>query len=299
VRISSLRLGLTVLATATIGAAGATAGAVGSASRAADSNSAAVQHAFLKTSTAESAHFSFTIGITGAGTSTSGFTVGGAGGLDTKHQAATFTVNLGALAGVLGGAVGGVSVPKTIGVVSLKNVVYVHLPSLASQVTPGKEWLRFDSSSVPTSVTGGVKPSQVDPQKALATLTTSLSVHKLGSTTMRGASTAHYRIAANVAKLVTILPKAQQAAELKALKSAGIKSLPIDVYVDGSGYVRRVAIALTNLKVRAGLTPASIKLSFDLFDFGHSVHVAAPPAGKTADGARVLAQLFAGLGAGG
>jgi hypothetical protein len=70
------------------------------------------------------------------------------------------------------------------------------------------------------------------------------------------------------------------------------------VYIDGSGYVRRVAIALSKLKVQTGSAPASVKLSVDLFDFGHSVHVSAPPAGKTADGSKLLAQLFAGLGGG-
>lgn len=295
-RLLSLRLSLTVLATGTLLAAGATAGvALGSPSRAAN-NSTIVQKAVQKTSKVASGHFSFTVGITGGGTSTTGFSVGGTGGFDTKHQASTVTLNLGALASVLGGAAGGAPVPKTIGIVTIKNVLYIHIPSVASQVTPGKEWLRFDSTSIPTSVTGGVKANQIDPQKALATLTASVSVHKLGSATVRKSSTTRYQVVVDVAKLVAILPKAQQAGELKTLKTAGIKNFPIDVYIDGSGYVRRVAIALSNLKVQKGSAPATIKLSVDLFDFGHSVHVTAPSASKTADGSKLLTQIVAGLG---
>jgi hypothetical protein len=296
-RIPSLKRGLTVLGSVALLSAGATAGvALGSPSRGAAGSP--IQPALQKLSKVPSGHFSFTIGITGAGTSKTGFSIGGTGGFDTKHQASTVTLNLGALASVLGGATGGASVPKTIGIVTIKNVVYVHIPSLANQVTPGKEWLRFDSTSVPTSVTGGVKASQIDPQKALATLTSSVSVRKLGSAKVRRSSATHYRVAVNVAKLVTILPKAQQATELKTLKAAGIKSFPVDVYIDGSGYVRRVAVALSNLTVQKGSAPATIKLSLDIYDFGHSVHVTAPPASKTADGSTLLSQLLAGLGGG-
>jgi hypothetical protein len=301
-RIPSLKLGLTVLGSAAVLAAGATAGvALGSPSRAAD-NASIVQNAIQKTSKVASGHFTFTLGINGGGTSTTGFAVGGAGGFDTKHQASTFTLNLGALASVLGGASGGVSVPKSIGIVTLKGVVYIHIPSVAKQIAPGKEWLKFDSTSLPKSVTKTVDPSQlskINPQQALAKLIASVAVHKVGSATVRGASTTQYRVLVDVAKVIGILPKADQAAELKALKSINLKTLPIDVYVDGSGYVRRVAINLTKLKVQAGTAPLSIKVSFDLYDFGHSVHVTAPPASKTADGTKVLAQLFAGLGGAG
>jgi hypothetical protein len=296
-RIASFKLGLTLLGSAALLAAGGTAGiALGSASRAADGSP--IQQALQKMSKVASGHFSFTAGITGGRTSKTGLSVDGTGGFDTKHQASTVTLNLGALASVLGGAAGGISVPKSIGIVTIKNVLYAHIPSVASQLTPGKEWLRFDSTSIPTSVTGGVQASQIDPQKALATLTASVSVHKLGSAKVRGSSTTHYLVTIGVGKLVTILPKAQQAAELKALQAAGIKNFPIDVYVDGSGYVRRVAISLSNLKVQKGSAPTTIKLSVDLYDFGHPVHAAAPPASRTADGATFLSAIVAGLGGG-
>jgi hypothetical protein len=300
-RIASFKLGLTILGSAAVLGAGATAGvALGSPSHAAD-NSSIVQHAIQKTSKVASGHFSFTAGITGEGTSTTGFSVGGAGGFDTKHQASTFTLNLGALASLLGGASGGASVPKSIDIVTLKSVVYVHIPSVASQLAKGKEWLKFDSTSLPKSVTKTVNPSQlskINPQQALAKLTASLAVHKVGSATVHGSSTTQYRVLVDIAKVIGILPKADQAAELKALKGANLKTLPIDVYIDGSGYVRRVVIALANLKVQAGTAPASIKVSIDLYDFGHSVNVTAPPASKTVDGAKLLAQLTAGLGGG-
>ena len=296
-RVPSLKLGLTVLASAALLAGGATAGvALGSASRAAAGSP--IQQALQKMSKVASGHFSFTLGITGSGTSKAGFSIGGTGGFDAKHQASTVTVNLGVFASVLGVAAGGVPVPKSLGVVTIENVLYVHIPSVASQVTPGTDWLRFDSTNVPTSVSGGVDVGQIDPLKALATLTASVSVHKHGSAGVRGSSTTHYLGAVDVAKLITILPRAQRAAELRSLRTAGVENFPIDVYIDGSGYVRRVAISLAKVNLFKGAAPSSVKLSIDLYDFGHPVRVSAPPAGKTADGASVLAAIVAGLGGG-
>ena len=114
-RIPSARLGLAVLGVSALLAVGATAGvALGSPSRAAAGSP--IQQALQKMSRVASGRFSFTVGVTSSGTSKAGFSVGGTGGFDAKHQASTVTVNLGVFADVLGVAAGGVPVPKSLGV---------------------------------------------------------------------------------------------------------------------------------------------------------------------------------------
>lgn len=260
-------------------------------------NQLALQQAFAKTAKVASGHFSFSLAFRGTGSN--GYSVTGSGGFDAKHQAGTLNVNLGVLATVLGGAAGGVALPKNLSVVFVKNVVYVDLPSVATQIRKGAEWLRFDSSSIPTSVTKGVDPSQlskINPQQALAKLTTAVTVHRLGKTTVRGASSTHYQAIVDVAKVVAILPKADQATELQMLKTIGLKTLPVDVYVDGSGYVRRTIVSTGKLTVQAGSPPLSIRFSADVYDFGAHVHASAPPAGTTADGGKLLSSIAAVLG---
>jgi len=257
----------------------------------------AFQQALAKTAKIASGHFSFSLAVTGSGSN--GYSVTGSGGFDAQHQVGTLSVNLGVLATALGGAAGGVALPKNLNVVFVKNVVYVDLPSVATQVRKGAEWLRFDSSSIPTSVTNGVDPSQlakVNPQQALAQLTAAVAVHRLGKATVRGTATTHYEAIVDVAKVVAILPRANQATELQTLKTLGLKTLPVDVYVDGSGYVRRTIVSAGKLKVQAGSPPLSITFSADTYDFGAHVHAAAPPASTTADGGKLLSSIAAVLG---
>ena len=297
-RIPRLRISLL----AAIAVAGATAAvALGAPARTHD-NSSAVQHAFAKTAKITSAHFSFNVAISGgAAAQTGAISVSGAGGFDTRHQATAFTLDLGPLAAALGSLGGGkAQIPQKVDVVTLKSAFYVHIPSLAAQAGgAGKEWLRIDLDKLTKSSTGGISPSQAtktSPTKALAALKGSISVHKVGSTKVRGASTTQYRVSVNATKAVkSLVPKSQQAAQLKSLKAAGLATVPVNVYVDSSGYVRRLQLALKNVKSQ-GSAPASISVTVDIYDVGTSVKVSAPPASKTADGTSLVSGLLGGLG---
>ena len=202
---------------------------------------------------------------------------------------------------MLGGASGGVQIPQTLNVVSVKNTLYVRIPSVAAQIKPGAQWLKFDSASLSKSLPKGTpSTTTTDPKQALKALNGSIVVHKSGSTTVRGTSTTHYVATVDVVKVVNgLVPTKDRASTLKSLQSAGIKTVSFDVYVDGSGLVRRVSGGLKNLKVDKGTPAVSLLLSVDLYGFGHPVKATAPPAGKTADGAKLLEQLAAGLGGSG
>ncbi len=291
------RIKLFVLALVAVAGATATV-ALASPNRAAD-NRSAVQNAFVKTSKVASGQFAFTLKISGGGSSTIG--VSGTGAFDSKHKVSVVSINLGPLSQVLGGAAGGVDVPQTLQVVSIGNTAYVHLPSVAAQVKKGAEWLKFDSTTATKSLPGGVKPATTvtNPQQALKVLNASITVHRVGTTTVRGSSTTHYLVTADVTKVVNgLVAKADRASTLKQLKAAGIKTVALDVYVDGSGLVRRVSGGLKSLKVQKGTPPVAVSFSVDIYGIGHPVKATAPPAAKTADGAKLLEQLLAGLGNG-
>ena len=90
---------------------------------------------------------------------------------------------------------------------------------------------------------------EADPTKLLDYLRSTSSVQKAGAATIRGVATTHY------------------VAHVKA----AAKRVPLDVWVDGSGLVRR--LRLHSQKVDA---------SVDLFDFG-DVTVVVPPSSDTVD----------------
>jgi len=298
-RITQLKLKILVLALVAVVGATATV-ALASPKRTAD-NRSAVQSALAKTAKVKSGQFAFTLKLSGGGSGA--FNLSGAGGFDTKHQTAAFTVNLGPLASLLGGASGGAQIPQTINVVAVKDTVYVRLPSVAAQVKPGAEWLKFDSASVSSSLPNGVKPpstTTTDPKQALKVLNGAIAVHKSGTTTVRGSSTTHYLVTVDVTKAVNgLVPAKDRASTLKSLQTAGIKTVTFDVYVDKTGLVRRASGGLKNLKIDKGTPAVSLVFSVDLYGFGHPVKASAPPASKTADGSKLLEQLAAGLGGSG
>jgi hypothetical protein len=90
---------------------------------------------------------------------------------------------------------------------------------------------------------------EADPTKLLGYLRSTSNVQKVGAATIRGVATTQY------------------VAHIKA----GTKRVPLDVWVDGSGLVRRLRV-----------DSQGVNASVDLFDFGN-VEVAVPPSSDTVD----------------
>ena len=282
-----LKLGFTTLALAGLLAVGAVAGvALGSPAR--QDGLGPIKTAFDKSSKAGSAKFSFSLTIKAKSLSARGATITGNGAVDTKQQVATFTINLGPLS-ALAGAAG--AIPSTVDGVLVDGVVYFHVPGIAQTLGKGKEWLKVDPKTLPSSTTGGVNPGSV--QVGPSTLThmlSSVSVHRIGSVRVRGTQTTKYRTTVNVARVVSVLPTKQRGPALKSLRKTGIKAVAVNVYVSGNGYVRRVTTALGFAAGKQGR--ASIGLTLDFYDYGTTVTATAPPASKTADAGPLLAQLL-------
>jgi hypothetical protein len=263
-----------------------------------------IDSAANKTAKAGSFRMAYTIDFGVTGTAGANLPPGqtlkvtGTGAFDTKHSAGQFSINLGPLAAALGSAVTGL--PATIDIVSLGTAVYVKFPTLAAQVTAGKEWLKFDATKLPASSTGGTDlgslSRQVNPQQLLGNLRAAVSTRKVGSARVRGTATTRYRATINLTKIVNSLPASQRASTLKSLRASGLTKLPLETWIDRSGYLRRV---VTSTKVKSGGSSVTLKLTLDLFDYGAKIKISAPPAAEVADGNELLTQLLAGLTSGG
>jgi hypothetical protein len=264
-----------------------------------------IDQAAAKGTAAGRAHFSFMLSITGGkGLPAGGITLGGKGGFDSKQKTGEFTLDLGALAASLGAVTGGKanSIPKSIEIITINGVVYIHLSAFAKQLGPGKEWLKIDPKTLPKTATRGVNPSsftKLDAQQVLAKLAGSVSVKKIGTATITGATTTQYRATVDLTKLIASFVPASQAAQAakaqQALAKAGLKTIPVDFYIGPLGFIRRVSLVLSNLKVQAGTPPVSIKMTLDFSDWGTAtINVTAPPAAKTADAAKLLGSLLGG-----
>jgi hypothetical protein len=140
-----------------------------------------------------------------------------------------------------------------------------------SDLPGGKEWVRVQDTSPLADV------GQNDPATMLEYLAATSEVTEKGEERIRGAHTKHYGARIQVDKLAErASPDTRPQVEklVKAMRDSGIDEIPLDVWVDDQGLVRREAM---NWHPQGG----SIDLKVDFFDFGKPVHIRIPPRAET------------------
>jgi hypothetical protein len=125
-------------------------------------------------------------------------------------------------------------------------VMFIKSPAFATDLPAGKTWARIDLTKAAKAL--GEDPSKLmqqwntgsDPTQLLDLLgQSSGGVEKVGTETLAGVETTHYHATIDLAKL------AQENGATKAeadqlRKMIGAQELPVDVWIDGDGYVRRI-----------------------------------------------------------
>ena len=154
------------------------------------------------------------------------------------------------------------------------------------KLTGGKPWLKLDMSKALGSMglgslgTTSSDPSQfVDYLRAVGARTT-----RVGTQTIRGVATTHYRVVVDLSHYANLLPAAQRPAATHAiatLESAlGSDQLPMDVWIDAHKLVRRLSLAydecVENQKV-------GLNMTMDLYDYGPQTVPSTPAASQTYD----------------
>jgi hypothetical protein len=113
-----------------------------------------------------------------------------------------------------------------------------------------------------------------DPTQILAFLQPGGEVEKVGEEPLFGTETTHYRATVDVEQLVDNAPaNVQKAVRASGMVHAGA-TLPVDVWVDDAGLMRRI-----DLKGQLG-DVGNVSLRLDLYDFGTAVDVKVPPQSK-------------------
>jgi hypothetical protein len=266
--VRSTGLGLALLATAAVGAA---ACGGGSSSSAAGSAATGQQAALLtKAAAATSAAGSAKLSLTSGSAAGSAVTATGSGVEDFARKAADLTLNL------TGAAQGQLEVREVNG------IAYLKLPSqLGGAIGGGKPWISIDPSKIGAgSALSGLSSLADDPTQSFALLNSaSDSVTKVGSESVHGQPSTHYKATINLDKAAAADPQlSASATQLK--QTLGTANLPVDVWIDDKGRITRFAEATSP----AGSTAApTVSVSVDVYDYGTPVTVAAPPASDVAD----------------
>jgi len=159
--------------------------------------------------------------------------------------------------------------------------VYVGSPLLAGKLPGGASWMKIDISQAAKAA--GLDPTQLlqgqaNPAQFLEYLkATGSAVTVVGHEPVRGVPTTHYTGEIDLAKMASALG-ASSADIQKAIGQLGLSKLPVDVWVDSHNLVRRLEL---NLNAGAGGQSMHMQMTIELFDFGSTPPVTAPPASQT------------------
>ncbi|MFF5846794.1 hypothetical protein ACIP4T_08495 [Streptomyces massasporeus] len=164
----------------------------------------------------------------------------------------------------------------------IDRVLYQKMPK--GQAPGGKPWIKIDLGKVAAEQgTGGRSMSDPAQSAAYAKAITDKDVTEKGSATVNGVETTHYRVSVDVADL----PGGD------ALRKQVGPTLPMDVWLDDEGRMRRQQIDMTvkapeaTRRSSSGASSAPEKVTvrtvMDFTDFGTEVEADAPPAGQVTD----------------
>jgi hypothetical protein len=250
---------------------------------------------------ATSGRFSFEVTATFPGANEP-FGLSGEGAFDAPSERASFAVDMSALAKLLGGFVSGLAGPNAtdlpdfddpegwkLELVQDGKTAYVRLPALDDQLPAGKSWIRgtegasaggFDFSEFRHMANG-------DPRDVLASLRTVTSdVETVGTEELRGIETTHYRALIDPAELAKATPASGQAPSQSLVDQltaqAGLGDMPVDVWLDANGLVRKLTMELSAAQSGSSET-SRVTMAFELWDYGEPVEIEVPPASQVAD----------------
>jgi hypothetical protein len=235
------------------------------------------------------------------------FSLGGEGSLpmsgqgvfDTKNNRGemTMTMDLSSLEGA--GALGGAASKQHV--IIDGSTMYMSSPLLAGGLPGGKQWLKLDLAKLGKQagidVGSLMQSGSQDPTQMLRFLKgASGDITKLGSETVRGEPTTHYKATVDFTKIPDTVPASQRAAVRSAMRQlvglAGTKTMPMEVWIGDDGVARRIATDMT-MTIDGQRTKLAQRMEF--YDFGTKVAIAVPRASETFD----AGELGRGLGGGG
>jgi hypothetical protein len=174
---------------------------------------------------------------------------------------------------------GGRQVP--VDTIVVGNVLYLRSPAFAQATTQDKQWVKLNlatlSAGQGSTDLSGILDASPTPTNALAYLQGSSTVDKVGPESIGGVQTTHYSVSANLDRAAEHASGSTRDALRGVIAQSGVRTLPLDVWLDGNGYIRKV-----RYDEHAGRRQAA-EVTMELHDFGDPVAIDAPPGDSVVD----------------
>ncbi|HEY3607621.1 MAG TPA: hypothetical protein VGL06_08980 [Pseudonocardiaceae bacterium] len=179
-------------------------------------------------------------------------------------------------------------------------VLYERLPgALVSGLSGGKPWLALDVNTL-SGQGGNLQPLIADVPTDPSTILGFLrgagdQVDTIGPETVDGTPTTHYTVLIDLDKAAEGQNTQAQNAVHVLEQQLGTHTIPAQVWLDGEGRLRKIAMRETLTGAATSTPPTTTpngNISFDftatLSDFGVPVDITAPPANQTTDLTKLL-----------
>ena len=161
-----------------------------------------------------------------------------------------------------------------------------------SKEMDGKSWIKFDMSALGAGKgmdAGQLGAGQADknPASDSTFLTGSKDVKKVGTETVEGVKTTHYKGTVTVADLKASLKgenktvREQREKSLEQYEKMGIDSMTMDMWIDGDDHTKQ-------FRMRGDAAKGPMDMTITFLDYNKPVTVKAPPAKDTADLAEMM-----------
>jgi hypothetical protein len=168
--------------------------------------------------------------------------------------------------------------------------IYMRVPSQIAQHMPGgKQWMKLDLESFGKSrgvdLNQLMQANQSNPADMLQSLKAVGNSHAVGKENIGGVPTTHYAATIDLSKAAGRIPDKQTVASLKQMFSqAGLNSVPMDVWIDRAGRVRRESMTMSSSQF-------SMQMKLDFTRFGVPVETTPPPSDQVLDAGAMLGAL--------
>ncbi|MFJ8541018.1 DUF1396 domain-containing protein [Streptomyces sp. NPDC093586] len=175
--------------------------------------------------------------------------------------------------------------------------LYLNGGTEAAKEMDGKSWIKFDLAAMGADkeLNGLGSASQADKNPAAEStfLTGAKDVEKVGTETVDGVKTTHYKGTVTLDALEKSLAEGDKATQDQRRKSIeqyekmGVDELTMDMWVDGDDQAKQ-------FRMRGDADKGPLDMTVTFLDFNEPVKITAPPAGETADLAEMMQEDQAG-----
>ncbi len=169
----------------------------------------------------------------------------------------------------------------TMEVRQIGDVAYLKMPFFTELLGVPTPWLEV-SADDGDGFSSGFSAVPTDPNEVLTTYDgADVSVEEIGSETVNGSETTHYRVSFDTSPWVAEL-SAEERAELEASGLFADGVVPMDLWIRSDGHLVRLVFAVDGSSVEAkpGEEFDSMTIQYDLLDINEPVSIEAPPASE-------------------